>query len=135
MPRGALISVWDNIIPGREDQSLGVFAEMQRFWQGQRDAGHISNHQAYLSAIPGDTGFEIIEGDFDELSRLIGDGAYRDISILARSVLKNLRTHLSVYAVSGGDTDATGAPSAEASAPYFEPWARVNPHVTSAPGA
>jgi hypothetical protein len=135
MPRGALISEWDNIIPGREAQSLEVFERLHRFWQSQQEAGRISSRQAFLSAIPGDAGFEVVDGDFDELGRLIGDESYRDISILARSVLKRLRTHLCVDAVSSGQGgEARGDLAATGTSPYFEPWARVNPAAAAATG-
>lgn len=129
---GALISVWDGIIPGREAQSLDVFVRLQGYWQRHKDAGRISGRRAFLSTTPGDSGFEIVEGDFDELAGMLNDDGHRDISILARSVMERLRTHLCINALGGGG--GAGAAAAGEGA-FFGPWAEVNPQAAAAVAA
>ena len=102
MPGGALISVWDGIIPGREAQAIDVFTQLQAYWQRQQDAGRVTSRRAYLSTTPGDSGFELVQGNYDELAGLLTDDGHRDISILARSVMERLRTHLCIDALGGG---------------------------------
>lgn len=131
MPGGALISVWDGIIPGRESQSIDVFIQLQSYWQRQRDAGRITGRRAFLSTTPGDTGFEIVEGDYAELAGLLTDDGHRDISILARSVMDRLRTHLAVDALGNGG-GAGAAAAGEGGAAFFEPWAQANPQAAAA---
>jgi hypothetical protein len=130
MPNGALISVWDGIIPGREAQSLDVFIQLQSYWQRQADAGRVTSRRAFLSTTPGDKGFEIVEGDYAELAGLLTDDNHRDISILARSVMDRLQTHLSVDALGAGEANVAGAEGA-----FFEPWAAGNPAAAAAVAA
>jgi hypothetical protein len=127
MPQGAYISVWDTIVPGREQQSLDVFQQLQTYWEGRRTDGSITERRAYLSTTPGDSGFEVVEGDYQTLAGLLADESHRDISILARAVLQGLRSHLCIDAQMPEGTE--GVVAAESRRAYFEPWARVHPEV------
>jgi hypothetical protein len=128
MSQGAYISVWETIIPGREQQSLEVFQSLKAYWDGLKEEGRITSRRAYLSTTPGDNGFEVVEGDFHTLAGLLGEDAHRDICLLARTVLQGLRAHLCID-VRAGDADLT-TEAAEADHAYFQPWARVHPEVS-----
>jgi hypothetical protein len=126
---GALISEWTNVVRGREAESLGVFQDMQNFWEAKRKDGRITRAAAFLSATPGDSGFQVVEGDFDELSKIVGEDDFMKSALAAHAVLDHLRRHICVGALDGKGTHEAAAAAKGATASYFRPWAEKQREV------
>jgi len=68
---GALLIRWGANVPGRETKGLDVFGKaIERFGQLQKQ-GRIHAHHEYI-ALTGETGgFMIVEGEVDELQKIL----------------------------------------------------------------
>jgi hypothetical protein len=76
MANGAIIITWGNPVRGREMQSLDVFGRSLAFWDEQAKEGRIHGHHEYFAVTGNSTeraGTMIIEGDLNELARLMVD--------------------------------------------------------------
>ena len=97
MANGAIIITWGNPVRGREMQSLDVFGRSLAYWDEQAKEGRIHAHHEYF-AISGNAtqraGTMVIEGDLDELARLMIDEQNTRLLGEASMIVDNLDTQL-----------------------------------------
>jgi len=97
MANGAIIISWGNPVRGREMQSLDVFGRSLAYWDEQAKEGRIHGHHEYF-AISGNpsqrAGTMVIDGDLDELARLMIDEQNTRLLAEASMIVDNLDTTL-----------------------------------------
>jgi hypothetical protein len=97
MANGAIIITWGTSVRGREMQSLDVFGKSLAYWDEKAKEGRIHGHHEYF-AISGNaterSGTMVIEGDLDELARLMVDEENVRLLGMAGQIVDNLDTQL-----------------------------------------
>ena len=97
MANGAIIITWGTPVRGREMQSLDVFGRSLAYWDEKAKEGKIHGHHEYF-AISGNAtqraGTMVIEGDLDELARLMVDQENTRLLGEASMIVDNLDTQL-----------------------------------------
>jgi len=97
MANGAIIISWGTPVRGREMQSLDVFGRSLAYWDEQAKEGRIHGHHEYF-AISGNAtqraGTMVIEGDLDQLARLMVDEQNTRLLGEASMIVDNLDTQL-----------------------------------------
>ena len=97
MANGAIIINWGTPVRGREMQSLDVFGKSLAYWDEKAKEGKIHGHHEYF-AISGNAtqraGTMVIEGDLDELARLMIDEENTRLLGQASMIVENLDTSL-----------------------------------------
>ena len=97
MANGAIIITWGNSVRGREMQSLDVFGRSLAFWDEKAKEGRIHGHHEYFSITGNSTqraGTMVIDGDLDELARLMVDEENVRLLGQASTIVENLDTQL-----------------------------------------
>ena len=93
MANGAIIITWGNSVRGREMQSLDVFGRSLAYWDEKAKESRIHGHHEYF-AITGNaterTGTMVIDGDLDELARLMVDEDNTRLLAEASQIVDNL---------------------------------------------
>jgi uncharacterized protein (UPF0128 family) len=97
MANGAIIITWGTPVRGREMQSLDVFGRSLAYWDEQAKEGRIHGHHEYF-AISGNAtqraGTMVIDGDLDELARLMVAPENTRLLAEASQIVENLDTAL-----------------------------------------
>jgi hypothetical protein len=97
MANGAIIITWGTPVRGREMQSLDVFGRSLAYWDEQAKEGRIHGHHEYF-AISGNAtqraGTMVIDGDLDQLARLMVDEQNTRLLAEAAQIVENLDTSL-----------------------------------------
>jgi hypothetical protein len=97
MANGAIIITWGTPVRGREMQSLDVFGRSLAYWDEQAKEGRIHGHHEYF-AISGNAtqraGTMVIDGDLDELARLMVAPENTRLLAEASQIVENLDTEL-----------------------------------------
>jgi len=97
MANGAIIICWGNPVRGREMQSLDVFGRALGYWDEKAKEGRIHGHHEYF-AVTGNAsarqGTMVIDGDLDELARLMVDEDNTRLLAEASQIVENLDTSL-----------------------------------------
>jgi hypothetical protein len=97
MANGAIIITWGNPVRGREMQSLDVFGRSLAYWDEQAKEGRIHGHHEYFAVTGNATqrqGTMVIDGDLDELARLMVDEQNTRLLAEAGQIVENLDTSL-----------------------------------------
>jgi hypothetical protein len=97
MANGAIIITWGNPVRGREMQSLDVFGRSLAYWDEKAKEGRIHGHHEYFALTGNATqrqGTMVIEGDLDELARLMIDDDNTRLLGEASMIVENLDTSL-----------------------------------------
>jgi len=97
MANGAIIITWGNPVRGREMQSLDVFGRSLAYWDEQAKEGRIHGHHEYFAVTGNATqrqGTMVIEGDLDELARLMIDEQNTGLLGAPSMIVENLDTSL-----------------------------------------
>jgi hypothetical protein len=68
---GALLIRWGANVPGREATGLDVFGRAINRFEALAKEGRIHGHREYFSITGHDGGFALLEGDVDELTKLL----------------------------------------------------------------
>jgi hypothetical protein len=97
MANGAIIITWGTPVRGREMQSLDVFGRSLAYWDEKAKEGRIHGHHEYF-AISGNaterSGTMVIDGDLEELARLMIDQDNTRLLAEASQIVENLDTEL-----------------------------------------
>jgi hypothetical protein len=97
MANGAIIITWGTSVRGREMQSLDVFGKALAYWDEKAKEGRIHGHREYFG-ISGNamerSGTMVIDGDLDELARLMVDEENVRLLGQASTIVDNLDTQL-----------------------------------------
>lgn len=97
MANGAIIITWGTPVRGREMQSLDVFGRSLAYWDEQAKEGRIHGHHEYFGISGNATqrsGTMVIDGDLDELARLMIDEDNTRLLAEASQIVENLDTQL-----------------------------------------
>jgi len=93
MANGAIIITWGTPVRGREMQSLDVFGRSLAYWDEQAKEGHIHGHHEYFALTGNATtrqGTMVIDGDLNELARLMVDEQNTRLLAEAGQIVENL---------------------------------------------
>jgi hypothetical protein len=70
---GAVLIRWGANVPGRESAGLEVFGRAINRFEALAKEGRIHGHREYFSITGHDGGFALLEGDVDELTKILTD--------------------------------------------------------------
>jgi hypothetical protein len=99
---GAIMIRWGASIPGREAGGLDVFGKAIAHFEGLTKSGRVSGHHEYLS-ITGDAGgFMMVEGDLDELMKILAEEATLKLNNQASAIVSDFK----IQAFAGGTDNA-----------------------------
>jgi hypothetical protein len=96
-----MIVRWGNTIPGREAKSLEVLASAQAMFDDLAKSGRIREHREYFAITGGNSGYMIIDGELEELSKLLHEPDQLALDVKATAVVTDFSRELV-----GGGTDA-----------------------------
>ena len=96
MANGAIIITWGAPVRGREMQGLDVFGRALAYWDEQAKEGRVHGHHEYFGVTGNATrsGTMVIDGDLDELARLMVDEQNTRLLAEAGQIVENLDTQL-----------------------------------------
>jgi hypothetical protein len=95
---GAMIIRWGNSVPGREAKGLEVLAGAQAVFDDLAKSGRIREHREYFSITGGSAGYMIVDGELEELTKLLHDPEQLALDVKAAAVVEGFSREL----VSGG---------------------------------
>jgi hypothetical protein len=98
---GAVVARWGATIPGREAKSLEVFGKSLERFETYAKQGRITGHQEYIALTGSNGGFMIIEGEVEELQKILVEPETLALNTQAVSICQDFEINL--Y---GGGTDA-----------------------------
>jgi hypothetical protein len=91
---GALVARWGGNVPGREAKGLEVFGKaVERFEQLQKQ-GRIHAHHAYLAGTGEVGGFMIVEGELEELQKILVETETLSLNAQAAAICQNFSMQL-----------------------------------------
>jgi hypothetical protein len=92
MAKGAIFIGWGDPLPGYREKALKVFNEAMQFWARLQKQGEIESFEpVFLDYHGGDlSGFSLIRGDREKLSRLRMNPEFESINARAALITKNL---------------------------------------------
>jgi hypothetical protein len=70
---GAVMIKWGTSIPGREKASLDVFGKAISRFETLTKEGRIHGHHEYISITGRDGGFTLLEGELEELTKILAE--------------------------------------------------------------
>ena len=70
---GALMIRWGASIPGREAAGLEVFGSVVNWFESLAKGGRIHSHHEYFSVTGRFGGFALLEGELDELTKILAE--------------------------------------------------------------
>jgi len=91
---GAVIARWGGNVPGREAKGLEVFGKAVERFENLQKEGRIHGHHAYLAATGRVGGFMIIEGEVEELQRILVEPETLKLNSQAASICENFEMQL-----------------------------------------
>lgn len=99
MTAGAVIVTWGSPVRGREAKALEVFTSALSLMEDLAKQGRIHGHKEFL-AVTGNaqalSGYQIIEGEFEELLKLQADDRFRRLQTEAATIVDNFTVTLSI---------------------------------------
>ena len=99
---GAIMVRWGASIPGREASGLDVFGKAIAYFEGMAKSGRVHSHHEYLS-VTGDTGgFMMVEGDLDELMKILAEQETLKLNNQASAIVSDFE----IQAYAGGTDNA-----------------------------
>jgi hypothetical protein len=94
MTTGAVVIRWGAGIPGREAKGLEVFgAAVERFEQFAK-AGRIHAHKEYFGLTGRAGGFMIVEGEIDELQKMLAEPETIALNAKAEAIVSEFEIQL-----------------------------------------
>ena len=99
---GAIMIRWGASIPGREALGLDVFGKAIAHFEGMAKSGRVHGHHEYLS-VTGDTGgFMMVEGDLDEMMKILAEEDTLKLNNQASAIVSDF----AIQAYAGGTDNA-----------------------------
>lgn len=102
MTTGAIVVRWGQNVPGREAKGLEVFGNALALCERYAKEGRIHGHKEYFNVTGTDGGFQVIDGELDQLAQIVVDDEFRRVCAEASAVV----TDFDVELCQGG-TDAS----------------------------
>lgn len=94
MTTGAVVVSWGAVIAGREAKALEVFGKsIERFEQLSKQ-GRIHAHKEYISLTGRIGGFTIIEGELEELQKILIEPETLTLNSQAEAIVHDFRQNL-----------------------------------------
>jgi hypothetical protein len=97
---GAALIRWGTSRSGREAKGLEVFGSAIAYFENMSKQGRIHGHREYFSVTGRDSGFMMLEGEVDELTRILGEPDTLKLNAQASAIVEDFE--IQVYA---GGTD------------------------------
>ena len=95
---GAVIISWGSGIPGREASGLDVFGKAVAHFEGMSKVGRIHGHREYFSVTGNAGGFMMLDGELDELMKILGEPDTIRLNDQASAIVSDFR----IQAFAGG---------------------------------
>jgi hypothetical protein len=95
---GAMIIRWGASIPGREAKGLEVLATAQAAFDDLAKSGRIREHREYISLTGNTGGLMIVDGELDELAKLLHEPEQLALESKAAAIVQDFSREL----VAGG---------------------------------
>lgn len=86
---GALMFRWGRTIPGREAASLEVFGAAIKRFEALTKEGRIHGHREYMSITGRGGGFTLVEGETEELTKLLTEEESLRLNIQSAAVTED----------------------------------------------
>jgi len=86
---GALMMRWGPSIPGREAASLDVFGSVITWLETLAKSGRIHSHHEYFSVTGRFGGFALLEGELEELTKILVEEDTQRINDKAGAVVRD----------------------------------------------
>jgi hypothetical protein len=99
---GAVLIRWGASIPGREPPSLEVFGKTVAYFENLSKAGRIHGHREYFAVTGPDGGFMMLDGELDELMKILAEPGTRKLTAQAGAIV----TDIEIQAYAGGSDQA-----------------------------
>jgi hypothetical protein len=94
---GAIVASWGNSVRGRESKSLEVFGKALAHFEALAKQGRVHSHKEYI-ALTGNasrlSGFQIIEGEVEELQKILIEDDFRTLQVEASAIVENFTVTL-----------------------------------------
>lgn len=91
---GAIMIRWGQGVPGREAKGLEVFGAAVGHFEGLAKAGRIHGHREFFSVTGADGGFMIVDGELDELAKLVAEKEILALNAKASSIVADFEVTL-----------------------------------------
>jgi hypothetical protein len=99
---GAILIRWGASVPGREAAGLNVFGKTVARFEDLAKSGRVHGHHEYFSVTGRNSGFMMIDGELDELMKILVEDETIKLTDQASAIVSNLE----IQAFAGG-TDQT----------------------------
>jgi len=100
---GAVLIRWGASIPGREAAGLDVFGRTVARFEELAKSGRVHAHREYFSVTGRDGGFMMIDGELDELMKILVEDETTKLTDQASAIVSDLE----IQAFGGGNDQAT----------------------------
>ena len=97
---GCVVIRWGASIPGREAKGLDVFGKAIERFEGLAKQGRVNSHHEYITLTGPDGGFMIVDGNTDELLKIVAEPQTLALNAKAAAIVQDFEVQ--VYA---GGTD------------------------------
>jgi hypothetical protein len=101
---GAVLIRWGAGIPSREAAGLEVFGKAVARFEELAKSGRVHGHQEYFSVTGRNGGFMMIDGELDELMKILVEDETRRLTDQASAMVSDLE----IQAFAGGNDQTTG---------------------------
>jgi hypothetical protein len=91
---GSYVARWGAVIPGREAKALEVFGKSIEHYEQLAKQGRIHSHHEYIALTGRIGGFSIIEGDLDELKKLMTEPETIALNSQAEAIVSDFEVNL-----------------------------------------
>jgi hypothetical protein len=100
---GAVMIRWGANVPGRETTGLEVFGRALNRFEGMTKEGRVHGHREYFSVTGRDGGFLLLEGEVEELTKILTEEETLKLNNQASAVVEDFEIQTYV----GGTDQAT----------------------------
>lgn len=100
---GAVMIRWGANVPGRENTGLAVFGRALDRFEAMTKEGRVQGHREYFSVTGHDGGFILLEGEVEELTKILTEEETLTLNNQASAVVEDFE----VQAYVGGAENAT----------------------------
>ena len=99
---GAVLIRWGASVPGREAASLDVFGRAINRFETLTKQGRLHGHREYVSVTGRDSGFAILDGEIEELTKILTEEDTLKLNAQAGAIVEDFE----VQAYVGGTDQA-----------------------------
>jgi hypothetical protein len=91
---GAVLIRWGSNIPGREAQGLDVFGRAVARFEQLTKEGRVHGHREYFSLTGHDGGFMVVDGEVEQLTRIISEDETIRLNAQAAAIVADFEIEL-----------------------------------------